>query len=978
MRARAATAGPQPPPALIIIGLPHPQPFGHRPGLGDQHLPRKPPAGQDLWANVTCYGTSISAAAGGLVMGDWRQIAESADREWADGRIDEAVRLLRSAVPGAEQEDDPAALGSLLHNLGLALDQAGKGLEARAVLQRACELFGSSPDGDEYLGGTLSLLGMVEVELGDIEDGVSHVEQAIGHFRAYESTEGAARAQVDLGIALKDAGRLGEAEAHLGVGLAAARQAGLDKVAAHALTGLGLVAEKLERPDQARARYLEALELYRQLSDHDNEATVLYNIANLHDTLGEWDEAARWYDQALALDVKYGDLRGAADCRAALGSIEIARGHPDRAEALHGEALAFYRSGGYRRRAIDSLVDLAAIARDAERFAEAGAFLTEALRLAVELADPLELHDVQLHWGDLCFKSGDRPGARAHYIQAVDAMRQARELLIREQDALSYFGEDRVECIDRLVVLASADNPRECVEWVERAKAQELIRRLTGVPRPPPRLAPARLVLDQQQAAEQVRRLDVQLAGDEQATPDLLAAYTAAQDALRSANAALGKFDPEWAVLRLGDAPSWDDLQALLSRLAGDDPGRGVVVVHYYLRESTAAVIGLRPGRDPELVSVAIPLADLRSAAAVPGSRPWPRTVELLSALVAPIPAWAKPGDRVVLCPHDTLHRFPLHVISVGGQPMAERNVVTYVPSMAVLRYCTAKRRSAGDHALILADASPDRPLPFARDQALALGRMLSDHGISVICHAGETATVAAMADGLPAVGAAPLVHFAVHGFADPSAGLDSGLQLADGPLTARQILGLRLDSPLVCLGACDTGVSERRAGDELLGLIRSVIYAGSPSVMASQWPVDQLSSTMLILDFYRRLLDGSRKPDALRAAQLRLRRAAASDILDYLSAAGLRAAGEPRAEVAVSLARAQVQLFAYDLPAALETLQAVLARPDLTGAESREAARIGNLARLGARARPDPDYSRRPFDDPRHWAPFILIGDIT
>jgi Flp pilus assembly protein TadD len=147
--------------------------------------------------------------------------------------------LFRSAVPEAEREGDPAALGSLLHNLGLALDQAGEGLAARAVLQRACELFSSSPDGDQYLSDTLRLLGMVEVELGDTKDGVSHVEQAVSRYQAGGNTDGATRAQIDLGIVLKDAGRLSEAGVHLATALAAARQAGLEKVMAQSLTGLG-------------------------------------------------------------------------------------------------------------------------------------------------------------------------------------------------------------------------------------------------------------------------------------------------------------------------------------------------------------------------------------------------------------------------------------------------------------------------------------------------------------------------------------------------------------------------------------------------------------------------------------------------------------------------------------------------------------------------------------------------------------------
>ncbi len=54
-RPAAPAHDPHQPPALVIIDLTHPQPFGHRPSLEDQQLSRHSasPAG----ANVTCYGT---------------------------------------------------------------------------------------------------------------------------------------------------------------------------------------------------------------------------------------------------------------------------------------------------------------------------------------------------------------------------------------------------------------------------------------------------------------------------------------------------------------------------------------------------------------------------------------------------------------------------------------------------------------------------------------------------------------------------------------------------------------------------------------------------------------------------------------------------------------------------------------------------------------------------------------------------------
>jgi tetratricopeptide (TPR) repeat protein len=750
----------------------------------------------------------------------WHRIARSAGRALDDRRIADAIRLYGKAAEEADIAGETVMLAVILHNLGLALDQQGDGERARDAVLRARDLLSSAEaneGGAEYLGAVLRTLGGLDVELGDLEAGIACQREAIRHAEAQSDLDGATGAQVDLGIALKDAGRLSEARDQLTAALEQARQRGLDKVTAHALTALGLTEEKLHLPGPAQAHYREALPLYRKLSDPGNQATVLYNLASLLDASGEWDQAAGRLDEALALYRDAADSRGAADCRAALASIEIARGNPARARKLHEAAVEFFRAGGYRRRAIDSLVDLAAIARDEGRFEEGRRLLAEAGELAAELADPLVIHDVELHRGDLCFKSGDEPGARAHYARAADVMQQSRELLTREEESLSFFGPDRLEDIDRLITL-TGDDPRACVEWIERAKGQELLRRLDGAAVP--------------------------------------------------------------------HAPSWADMQHLLERIAADDPARGVVLVHYYVRDTVTAVVGVMRGRTPESVPVAMEIGDLRRAAADPAHPSWWRTETLLAPLVAPISAWAAPGDLVMICPHDALHHFPLHVIDVDGQPLGQRNIVSYLPSAGVLRHCLASRGTAGSDVVILADATSTRPLPLAHDQALALGGLLAAHQRSVRCYTGDAATLRALEGNLGDGRAPGLAHFAVHGFTDPSTGLDSGLRLADGPLTARRLVGLRLGGALVCLGACETGISERLAGDELLGLVRSALYAGAGSVVASLWPVDQLSSSMLMLDFHQGVLDGVGKAAALHAAQLRLCAATVTDVLAHLAMA--------------------------------------------------------------------------------------------
>ena len=69
-------------------------------------------------------------------------------------------------------------------------------------------------------------------------------------------------------------------------------------------------------------------------------------------------------------------------------------------------------------------------------------------------------------------------------------------------------------------------------------------------------------------------------------------------------------------------------------------------------------------------------------------------------------------------------------------------------------------------------------------------------------------------------------------------------------------------------LSGCDTALGKLSSGDELVGLTRAFIYAGTPSVMASLWKVDDSSTAQLMSGFYKNLKTMT-KVDALRQAQL-------------------------------------------------------------------------------------------------------------
>ena len=83
---------------------------------------------------------------------------------------------------------------------------------------------------------------------------------------------------------------------------------------------------------------------------------------------------------------------------------------------------------------------------------------------------------------------------------------------------------------------------------------------------------------------------------------------------------------------------------------------------------------------------------------------------------------------------------------------------------------------------------------------------------------------------------------------------------------------GLNLEkADLVVLSACETNLGELSSGDEIVGLNRALIYAGTPSVIASLWSVSDESTRVLMEKFYTHLRAGKGKAAALRAAQMEM-----------------------------------------------------------------------------------------------------------
>jgi CHAT domain-containing protein/uncharacterized protein HemY len=243
---------------------------------------------------------------------------------------------------------------------------------------------------------------------------------------------------------------------------------------------------------------------------------------------------------------------------------------------------------------------------------------------------------------------------------------------------------------------------------------------------------------------------------------------------------------------------------------------------------------------------------------------------ELYQNLLVPAFRSKVPGKLIVV-PHRALHYLPFQALMpVPGQYLIQDTQVSYLSSASLLQFTREKQAAKTPAALAVGNPDLEDPslnLRYAEREVREVERLLPPATVLVGKDATKTET-------RRHVEARSLVHLAMHADLDEEDPLGSVLRLTpsqsdDGRLEVQEIFGWELDANLVVLSACETGLGKLTRGDELTGLTRAFIYAGTPSIVTTLWKVSDRASYELMRDFYRQLKAGKEKADALRQAQL-------------------------------------------------------------------------------------------------------------
>jgi CHAT domain-containing protein len=250
-----------------------------------------------------------------------------------------------------------------------------------------------------------------------------------------------------------------------------------------------------------------------------------------------------------------------------------------------------------------------------------------------------------------------------------------------------------------------------------------------------------------------------------------------------------------------------------------------------------------------------------------------------------------EPSASVIALQRRELSNRPLapHAVAVLANPVFDKDdprvksATAYSPSYPVTNAPPTQNSTAptpgSDVARGLDDIGVKRlePLPFSQAEAESILNVApKGEGMAALNFKASRATATS-----PALSQYRIVHFATHGIVDFQRPELSGVVLSmvnekgepeDGYLRLRDIYNLTLPAELVVLSGCQTGVGKEIKGEGLIALTRGFMYAGSRSVVASLWKVDDAATAQLMAEFYKQMFtNGQRPAAALRAAQLKL-----------------------------------------------------------------------------------------------------------
>jgi CHAT domain-containing protein/Tfp pilus assembly protein PilF len=741
----------------------------------------------------------------------------------SQGKYPQALELYEQALKLNIIAKDRSGEGQTLSAIGLVYLVRGEYTRSLELFQQA-EKIAQVIDDKPGLGAALGNIGQTQIYLADYPQAIAYLDRAIAIFNklGYQSQIG-----VNLnnrGNAYNYSGQYPKALLSFENALEIYQATGDRAEEAKTRSNIGGVYSVLGQSERALKSYQSALSIARSIGDKNTEGTVLGNVGTIYNQLKQYNESVKYHQQSLTIHQATNNQKEVGTTLNNLAEDYYYLRQYDRALTTHRQALEIAR-------VISDRAGVAQIMNNIGNDYSAMNQVEKSLdyyQQAVVIARKIKYREVEgialSNQGKALYKLERLVAAEVPLRAAIRIWESLRSGLI-DRDKISL--QDRIKVTYDLLqkVLIEQNKSPAALEIAERGRARVLAELLAS-----------KIPTINSLASQKIRQ-----------APNLakIQSIARAQTATLIEYSIIDDLILIWVIKPNGQ------IAFQQSKLPPNTTLKDLVI-------ATRQTIGANRGRQD---------TDRDPATATGGD-----LQQLYRLLIAPIAKDlpTNPDARVIILPQNELFLVPFAALQhPQGQYLIQQHTLSIAPSIQVLALTETKSKPSQIAPLVVGN-----PIMPIRD-----GVQLE----SLLGAESEAKSIAAILQVQPLIGAqadkqkviklmqqAPIVHLATHGFFDSTNGNIPGeIALTNGFLTASEIFDLQLPADLVVLSACNTGRGDL-TGDGVVGLSRSLVAAGVPSVVVSLWSVSDNATKVLMEEFYRNLrVKKLAKAQALRQAML-------------------------------------------------------------------------------------------------------------
>ncbi|MFP4059454.1 MAG: CHAT domain-containing protein [Bacteroidales bacterium] len=758
------------------------------------------------------------------------------------------------------KEGKKELLAGIHLNLASAKLVLGKYSEANSHCLQAANIYRSTGN-KEKLAESLYIMGTISIDRGDLREGISYLEESAGFSR--ELNLSFAKQYMVLGDGYANLGKPQDALKFKKLALEQALKSNIKPQIMAMYISLGDIYQTIGNEQAALENYSLAMQV------RDGMEVAGAQDAALYQREGNFASALSYYAENES-DIGNGNVH------LKMAGIHLNEGKLHDAGSNYSQAYQYFYKLGIAEGMAKSLIGLGRIKAGKGDFK---ACLDRLYRAQLFAFTPETKWNLSLYKGIAFEGLGKTDSAITAYKKAIDIIEEVSNTISIDEIKSGYI-EDRMEPYDRLVrILSEEGKTGASFHYSERARARAFLdmiakKKIAGKPG-----APGEIVKEEQELRERLQKLNATLYRDAFATGDdstrgtreiIMEELQLVQDKYAEVVKEIKLYAPGYANLVKPEPVYISKVQENM------ETGKAMVI--YWIGENHSGAWLLdretvkyyKLSSDGESIKSLVALCRYHIGVFNQDSA-MAYLKELSRAILSPLEEDMDKYKELAIIPHGPLHFIPFQaMVASDGQYMVKKHVINILPSASV--YLATRDEALTGSPKLLGMALGNQYLGSFSGLPATLKEVKSISGAfdgsKVLIEEKSTETFFK-------VNAAnySLLHIATHGYFNEENPLYSFLLFNqtdedDGLLEVHEIFGLDLEAELAVLSACQTGLGKITRGDEITGLSRAFMYAGTPRLVVSLWSVADESTSFLMQQFYK-YLPKNKPAKALQKAQV-------------------------------------------------------------------------------------------------------------